>query len=182
MPDGSAAGRPSVVVATGPGGGFAPHNYTIYYEPNTDRVRWTLNPFTFFTARIRRRSGSRFPMPRRCPGRRIYFSHIDGDGWNNLTEIEGHREAQRVSAEVIAREAIVPYPDLPVTVGLIAGDVDLELGGNPAGRAIARQLYALPQVEVASHTYTHPYRLAVLRDLRPRRGGAPRSSSTSRRI
>ena len=152
-----AGGRaPAIVVGTSPGGGFASQNFTIFYEPNTDRLRWTLNPFAFFKRAF---GPERFPVPdpTTLSGRRIYFSHIDGDGWNNLTEIEGHRQAQRLSADVVAREAIIPYPDLPVTVGLIAGDIDLELGGNPAGRVIARQLYALPQVEVASHTYTHPY-------------------------
>ncbi|MEZ5851280.1 MAG: hypothetical protein R3D68_11595 [Hyphomicrobiaceae bacterium] len=146
----------SVIVATGPGGGFASQSYTIFYEPNTDRVRWTLDPFAFFAKALGR---ERFPIPdtTTLAGRRIYFSHIDGDGWNNQSEIEGHREAQRLSVEVIEREAIAPYPDLPVTVGLIAGDIDPELGGHQVGRAIAKRLYALPQVEVGSHTYTHPY-------------------------
>jgi len=146
----------SAIVVTGPGGGFAPHNYTIHYEPNTDRVRWTLNPFAFFRRAL---GDEHFPIPdaTTLSGRRIYFSHIDGDGWNNLTEIEGYKDGTRTAAEVIAKEAILPFPDLPVTVGLIAGDVDRDIGGNPAGRGIARQLYALPQVEVASHTYTHPY-------------------------
>ncbi len=146
----------AALIATSPGGGYASLSYTIFYEPNTDRVRWTLNPFTFFKAAF---GAERFPVPdtTTLSGRRIYFSHIDGDGWNNMTEIEGHRDAQRLSAEVIAREAIQPYPDLPVSVGLIAGDTDIELGGNPMARTIARTLFALPQVEVASHTYTHPY-------------------------
>ena len=153
----TAGGRTqAALVATSPGGGYASQNYTVYYEPNTDRVRWTLNPFQFFKRAL---GPERFPVPdtTTLSGRRIYFSHIDGDGWNNLTEIEGHRAAQRLSAEVVAREAIQPYPDLPVSVGLIAGDIDLELGGNPAARTVARHLFALPQVEVASHTYTHPY-------------------------
>lgn len=146
----------SAVVATGPGGGYATHNYTIFYEPNIDRMRWTLNPFSFFKRAL---GEERFPIPdtTTVSGRRIYFSHIDGDGWNNLTEIEGYRDGFRTAAEVVAREAIVPYPDLPVTVGIIAGDVDRELGGNPAGRTTAKQLYAMPNVEVGSHTYTHPY-------------------------
>ena len=153
----SAGGRTqAALIATGPGGGYASLSYTIFYEPNTDRVLWTLNPFTFF----KRAFGSeRFPVPdtTTLSGRRVYFSHIDGDGWNNLTEVEGHRDAQRLSAEVITREAIQPYPDLPVSVGLIAGDIDIELGGHPAARLLARHLFSLPQVEVASHTYTHPY-------------------------
>lgn len=150
------SGQVAAVVATGPGGGFASQDFTIFYEAATDRVRWTLNPFAFFKRAF---GDDRFPIPdpTTLSGRRMYFSHIDGDGWNNVSDIEGHREFQRLSAEVVAREAIIPYPDLPVSVALIAGDIDAELGGNPLGRRIARQLYALRQVELASHTYTHPY-------------------------
>ncbi len=146
----------SAIVATSSGGGYAAGNYIVYYEPNTDRVRWTLNPFTFFARSF---GDERRPIPdvTTLSGRRMYFSHIDGDGWNNVSEIEGHRELQRLSAEVVEREAIVAYPDLPVSVGLIAGDADAALGGNLASAAIARRLFALPQVEVASHTYTHPF-------------------------
>jgi polysaccharide biosynthesis protein PelA len=62
-----------------------------------------------------------------------------------------------LSAEVIRKDAIEAYPDLPVSVGLIAGDVRPEIGGNAGGIAIARKIFALPQVEVASHTHTHPF-------------------------
>ncbi|MEQ1612270.1 MAG: hypothetical protein ABL904_05925, partial [Hyphomicrobiaceae bacterium] len=48
-------------------------------------------------------------------------------------------------------------PDLPISVGVIAGDVIPDLGGTAIGREIARKIYALPQVEVASHTYSHPF-------------------------
>ena len=146
----------SVVVATSKGGGFAASSYVIYYEPNTDRVRWIINPFEFFARAF---GDERRPIPdvTTLAGRRIYFSQIDGDGWNNVSDIEGHRELQRLAAEVIEREAIVPYPDLPVSVALIAGDVDPALGGQATSAAIARRLFALPQVEVASHTYTHPF-------------------------
>ncbi|MGE0769222.1 MAG: hypothetical protein AB7L90_22485 [Hyphomicrobiaceae bacterium] len=146
----------SVVVATSRGGGFVASGYVIHYEPNTDRERWTLNPFAFFSRAF---GAERRPIPdvTTLDGRRIYFSHIDGDGWNNVSEIEEHRELERISAEVVEREAIVPFPDLPVSVGLIAGDVDPSLGGRPESAAVARRLYALPQVEVASHTYSHPF-------------------------
>lgn len=146
----------AVLVATGAGGGYASDEYTVYFEPNTDRVQWIINPFEFF----KRAFGTgRVPMPdvTTQSGRRIYFSHIDGDGWNNLTELEKYRDDAVLSSEVILREAIEPYPDLPVTVGLIAGDIDAELGGRPSSARVARQLFALPQVEVGSHTYTHPF-------------------------
>ncbi len=152
--DTPAGRRTAVVVGTNARGGFAAQNYTVVLEPNTDRLQWVINPFTFFAKCL---GDERFPIPdvTTISGRRIYFSQIDGDGWNNLSEVEGYRQA--LSSEVVLRELIEPFPDLPVSVGLIAGDVQPLLGGNPAGAAIARRLYALPQVEVASHTHTHPY-------------------------
>ena len=146
----------SVLIATSPAGGYAADAFTIYYDVTADRARWTLNPFTFFKAAI---GAERFPVPdvTTVSGRRMYFSHIDGDGWNNISEIEGYREAQVPASEVILREVIEPYPDLPVSVGLIAGDAVPAVGGSGAARGIAKKLFAMPQVEVASHTYTHPF-------------------------
>lgn len=146
----------AALVTTSPGGGYVSDEFAMFYDGNVDRLRWILNPFLFFKKVF---GEDRFPIPdvTTLSGRRIYFSHIDGDGWNNVSEIEGYRQAQVVSAEVIAKEAIEPYSDLPVSIGLVAGDFDASLGGNPAAGAIARRVFALPQVEVASHTYTHPF-------------------------
>jgi polysaccharide biosynthesis protein PelA len=153
---GPSATTPAVIVATSEGGGYASDEYTIVFDANTDRVRWTLNPFHFFKLAL---GPERMPVPdvTTLSGRRIYFSHIDGDGWNNVSLIEGYRETATLSAEVIRKDAIEAYPDLPVSVGLIAGDVRPEIGGNAGGIAIARKIFALPQVEVASHTHTHPF-------------------------
>ena len=90
-------------------------------------------------------------------GRRIWFSHIDGDGWNNVSRVEAYRDKSTIAATVILRELIAPYPDLPVAVGVIGADIDERYGTPEAGRQTARELYALPQVEVATHSYTHPY-------------------------
>ena len=147
---------PFVLVATGPAGGYASDNYTISFEASTDKVRWTINPFEFLRLTLAR---ERIPVPdvTTLSGRRVYFSHIDGDGWNNISTIDGYRQAGTFSAEVVRREAIEAFPDLPVTVGVIAGDLIPELGGSTVGREIARRIYALPQVEVGSHSYTHPF-------------------------
>ena len=61
------------------------------------------------------------------------------------------------TATMVTKEAIEAYPDLPVSVGLIAGDVQPLLGGTLEGIKWAKRLFALPNVEVASHTHTHPY-------------------------
>ncbi|MEQ1669319.1 MAG: hypothetical protein ABL893_00535 [Hyphomicrobium sp.] len=146
----------SVLVATSPAGGYAADAFTIFYDAAVDKARWVLNPFAFFKQAF---GDERFPVPdvTTLAGRRMYFSHIDGDGWNNISEIEGYREAQTPAADVIAKEVIEPYPDLPVSVGLIAGDAITELGGTEAARKSAAKIFALPQVEIASHTYSHPF-------------------------
>ena len=146
----------SDVIATSPRGAFAVYDFTTFYEFTTDRARWIVDPFAFFKLAF---GDDRFPIPdvTTLAGRRIYFSHIDGDGWNNLSEIESWRGKQATAAEVIAAEAIEPYPDLPVSVGLIAGDALPLLGGTQVARRVTRRLFALPQVEVASHTHTHPF-------------------------
>ncbi len=58
---------------------------------------------------------------------------------------------------MMLRELIEPYPDLPVSVGIVAEDTDAELGGGEIAMETARRIFALPQVEVASHTCTHPF-------------------------
>lgn len=147
---------PIAAVVTGPGGGFAAEAFTYYYEPTADRETWILNPFAFFFKAL---GGERFPIPdtTTAAGRRIYFSHIDGDGWNNQSELESYKATGTLSSEVIWREAIAPYPDLPVSVALISCDIDPQFGADAASTRIARTLFALPQVEVASHTHTHPF-------------------------
>ena len=143
-------------VTTSDMGGYAAQNFTIDHDPNTNRDGWILNPFNFFRLAL---GDERFPIPdvTTVSGRRIYFSHIDGDGWNNLTEVDGYRDGQSLSVEVVTKEAIEAFPDLPVSVGLIAGDVQPLLGGTAEGGKWAKRLFALPHVEVASHTHTHPY-------------------------
>ena len=146
----------SVLVATSPRGGYVAEDFTFAYEAALDRVSWIINPFNFFNLAF---GPERTPIPdvTTLAGHRIYFSHIDGDGWNNVSQIERFAKAGTLSSEVVLKELVEPYTDLPVSVGLIAGDVDPELGGDPAGRPVARRFFALPNVEVASHTHTHPY-------------------------
>jgi len=146
----------SSVVLTGSRGGFAASRYLIYEEPYTHRTKWIIDPFAFFRKALGAPSGP-IPDVTTLSGRRIYFSHIDGDGWNNVSRIGAYRDARAISAEVVLHELVAPYPDLPVSVGVIGADVDNRYGQAERSRRIARELFELPQVEVAAHTYTHPY-------------------------
>lgn len=147
----------SSVVLTGSRGGFAASEYIVYVEPVTQQTKWIVDPFAFFKSAFGAPSGP-IPDVTTLSGRRIYFSHIDGDGWNNVSRISAFHDAGTISAEVVLRELIAPYPDLPVTVGVIGADIDSRYGHVEAARRAARALFELPQVEVATHSYTHPYR------------------------
>ncbi len=151
------AGQPatdSVLVSISPAGGFVDSAYAAYtfWDAKTKKTKaaWIINPFLFFATAF---ATDDLPKPdtTTLAGRRIFYRHIDGDGWNNTMEIK-----DKISAQSILDETILPYPDLPVTVAPIAGDLDPIWAGTEKSQAIARTMFALPQVEVASHTYSHP--------------------------
>ncbi len=146
----------STVVLTSPRGGFAANRYFQYDIPGTSIVQWIVDPFAFFTAAFGALPGP-IPDVTTISGRRIYMSHIDGDGWNNLSLIAQYHDEKMISAAVVAHKLIEPYPDLPVSVGVIGADVDPRYGYVSTGQGVARELYRLPQVEVATHSYTHPF-------------------------
>jgi hypothetical protein len=146
----------AVLIAAGPGGGYVTSGFAVVYDKATNRLSWTIDPIAFLSKAL---SPSLQPIAdtTTIAGRRIYFSHIDGDSWNSISRVTKYSAQPTTDAEVVLRELIVPFPDLPVTVGAISCDIDLAVKGTPASQDIARQIYALPQVEVASHTHSHPF-------------------------
>lgn len=150
--------RKSVVVATGPGGGYVAPGFAMRYDPHSNRAKWLLNPFEFFSRALSLSSPQPIPDVTTVVGRRLYFSHVDGDGWNNQAQMWRYQDTGTLASEVMAEQLIEAYPDLPVTIGLIAGDVLADHGGGQESEKIARRIFALPQVEVGSHTCTHPYK------------------------
>lgn len=170
----------SHLVVTGPTGGFVTEGYARYYDAEINRKLWIIDPFAFFRAAF---ATDDLPKPdvTTLSGRRIYFSHIDGDGWRNQTEVQPYNKDKALSVDVVRREAIEAFPDLPVTVAPIGADIDPAWKGTPDLVAGTRRLFALPQVEPASHTWTHPFQWSFFADYTPDKeaafeehGGAPK--------
>lgn len=115
---------------------------------------WTLDPFTFLPAAL---GLPPLPAPDLTTenGRRIFFSHIDGDGFVEPAEWD----PSRIAAEVIRDEFLKKYP-LPFTVSVIEGEISAS-GAYPLKHRLyertAREIFALPNVEAASHSYSHPF-------------------------
>ncbi|NDD38034.1 MAG: hypothetical protein EB082_06445 [Verrucomicrobia bacterium] len=115
-----------------------------------------MDPFHFFQRAL---GGVVMPVPDTTTrdGARIFFSHIDGDGFRHSSSVEpGLR-----SGEVIVERIIKKYP-FPFTVSFIEAEVRGLVAGQKPGDAElltrqAREVLALSKVEAASHAYTHPF-------------------------
>ncbi|MDP1834914.1 MAG: hypothetical protein Q8K75_03200 [Chlamydiales bacterium] len=147
----------SILVMTGPKGAFCSADYAIHWDADTDSNRhWFLNPFLYFHLAM---GGDPFPKPDTTTmvGRRLYLSHIDGDGWISRSLVEKYKTEKALCAEVIYREILVPSSDLPTTVGPICADLDYEWVGFPDSRRWLAEILALDHVETAVHTFSHPF-------------------------
>ncbi len=148
-------GAHSHLVMTGPGGGMAAAGFIHYYSPELQRAQWKLDPFRFLAEALGV-EGVPVPDVTTRVGRRIYFSHIDGDGWRNVTLIDPWRKMRKLSSAVILDAILRRYPDMPVTVAPIVADIHPDWCGTSESRKIASDMFALPNVEIGNHTWTHP--------------------------
>lgn len=136
-------------------GGYVQQPFVYWSVPNTDSVRWVVDPFAFIQKALRLPD---MPVPDITTenGRRLFFSHVDGDGFPSIAELPGHRFA----GEVMLTEILERYR-LPTTVSVIESEISpdgLHPKESPALENIARRIFRLPHVEIASHTYSHPFR------------------------
>jgi hypothetical protein len=140
----------SQVVVTGPWGGFAAAGYVRFQFPGESGAQWWLDPFAFFREAL---GIGDWPRPDTTTqgGRRICYSHIDGDGLRNRSEVR----AGASSGQVLLEEILARY-GLPTSVSVVVAEVEPTLLGSPEFQELARAIFRLPNVEAGSHSYTHP--------------------------
>lgn len=147
------------VIVTSPRGGYVAEGYALAQMYNTEGEtileQWYLNPFIFLRHVFDEQN---IPKPDTTTffGKRIFYSYLDGDGWNNLTEIEKYKGRKVISAEALYDEVFKPYNDFGFTVGLIVSELRPDCYGVPDSLPVAKKILALPNVEAGSHTYSHP--------------------------
>jgi hypothetical protein len=100
-----------------------------------------------------------FPVPDTTTrdGRRIYYSHIDGDGFASLSQLPGHPACAEITRDRILRKYA-----LPVTVSVVEVDIrgwlkTLKKEDSPKYLELARSIFKLPNVQAASHSFSHPF-------------------------
>ena len=138
-----------------PWGGFILDPFAVTEVPGTEQARWVVDPFAFLRAALRLPA---IPVPDVTTenGRRLLFSHIDGDGFPSFAELPG----APLAAEALLKE-VLERRRIPTTVSVIEAEV------SPGGlhpklsqrlEDVARRMFRLPHVEIASHTFAHPFR------------------------
>ncbi|HXE95168.1 MAG TPA: bifunctional glycoside hydrolase 114/ polysaccharide deacetylase family protein [Dongiaceae bacterium] len=119
-----------------------------------DQAFWVIDPFRFFREALRL---PEMPVPDTTTenGVRLLMAHVDGDGFENRAEWQGGGYA---GSEL--RTRILEKYRIPVTVSVITGLIAPN-GIYPEKTAefekIAREIFALPWVEPASHSFSHPF-------------------------
>ncbi len=150
-----AKGGRHVAAALMPWGGFALNPFVLREIPGTEQARWLFDPFAFLAGAL---DLPAMPVPDVTTenGRRLLLAHIDGDGFPSRGEFPGSPLAGRVLLD----EVLKRYP-IPHAMSVIEGEIAPH-GLYPKDAAemedVARRIFALPHVEIASHTFSHPFR------------------------
>ena len=147
-------------VVTGPWGGMALDPW-LRSRSFLGTARWIIDPFALVKTGL---ALPDIPMPDVTTenGHRLWMAHIDGDGFLNRAELPGTPFA----SEVIRSQILEKY-GLPTTVSVIEGEIGptgLYPQLSPELEAIARSIFKIPTVELASHTYSHPFYWQAIRE------------------
>lgn len=142
-------------VFTAPWGGMALDPDTSFRWPDLDE-HWLVDPFYFLATALQTPDWPA-PDPTTRDGVRLLYAHIDGDGFRHFSTVQ----ACRRSSEVVFERVVKRYP-FPFTCLVIEAEIRARAGDQkPSEEAemvrIAREIFALPRVEAASHTYSHPF-------------------------
>lgn len=141
-----------VAAAITPWGGYVMSPYAVATLPNQEY--WVINPFAFFREALRLPD---MPVPDTTTesGRRMLMVHMDGDGFVSRSELPGNPFAGEV-----VRDRVVRKYRLPMTISVIEAEI------SPKGlypkfsaqlEAVARDIFSETNVEIASHSYSHPF-------------------------
>jgi len=116
-------------------------------------VLWKIDPF-YFIPYILDFKPTPFPDFTTENGRRIAFSHIDGDGFVNKNDM-----THEIAAKVLYREVFTKY-NIPFSESVIEGEI-APYGIYPKYSKIAiktaKKIFKLKNIEPASHGFSHPF-------------------------
>jgi uncharacterized protein (TIGR01370 family) len=135
-------------------GGYVLNPYAVFSMDSVEQARWVVQPIEFLRRAL---ALPDMPVPDVTTenGRRLMLVHVDGDGFASRAEFPG----PEYSGEVLLQDIWEKYR-IPTTLSVIEGEVGasgLYPKLSPRLEAIARKMFALPYVELGTHTYSHPF-------------------------
>jgi len=145
-------GQKYTPIAITPWGGYALDN-SFLLNVGEENL-WTINPFKFIKEALRLKDIP-IPDPTTEAGRRILFVHIDGDGFLERVRMNPNQLAPRTLIDEIYKKYKIPQ-----TVSIIQGEIDskgIAPKLSPVMQKLAKELYSIPWIEPASHSFSHPF-------------------------
>ncbi|MDF1797163.1 MAG: endo alpha-1,4 polygalactosaminidase [Coxiellaceae bacterium] len=143
----------SEMVAYTPWGGYALSPFVVH-EISEKQTYWILQPFEFLRKALQLKYIPVADLTTKN-GLRMLMVHIDGDGW--ATKSAWYRGP--IAAKSLLDKVLLKYK-IPTTTSVIEGEVSPK-GVYPKfskqSMHVAREIFKLPWVEIATHTYTHPF-------------------------
>ncbi|MGR5142107.1 endo alpha-1,4 polygalactosaminidase [Photobacterium sp. DNB23_23_1] len=150
---GNEAGQTTTALFKAPWGGAALSPFPVTQLAN-GRISWSIDPFRLLDNTLKLTKIPAADVTTES-GLRILTSHIDGDGFPSKAWFTN----KPYTAEVLYENILKQY-SLPQTVSVIEGEVGLRglyPEQSPQLERIAKNIFKLPNVEIASHTFSHPF-------------------------
>lgn len=143
--------KSSLIFTSSTGGFILSPQYLRTEDPISFKHKWLIDPFAFLAKSL---DLPLFPVPdpTTLNGRRVAFSHVDADGFSGQSQLD----PKKLCADVML-EQVFSQTDFPIAVSVIQAEVDPAVHGSDRLMAVARKIMALPNVEPASHTFSHPF-------------------------
>jgi len=139
-------------------GGYALRPFPVVAMPEGRGNRWVFDPIQFLQRALQ---VVPIPIPETTTrfGRRLILAHVDGDGFPSRVEF-AHPSSEIEYAGEMLLDDILRHYTIPTTVSIIEG----EIGGtglypklSPRLEHAAKHIFGLTHVEIASHSYSHPF-------------------------
>ena len=142
----------STLAAIMPWGGYAVD--AAFMTNITNDNIWIINPFEFFIKALRLK---KIPVPDATTayGKRMLYSHVDGDGIMNKVEWD----TKLYSGNTILDDILKRYK-IPLSISVIGAEIGedgLYPKIAPQLQKIVKGFYKIKNVEPATHTFTHPF-------------------------
>ncbi len=142
-------GRKSVVVAIGEKGGYAALNYEMCHQrAPLYQGQWLINPFDFFRSAFGAKDQP-IPDTTTASGNRLYFSVLESDGLTRPSKIESFQDA--AAGEVVLRELIEPFHDLPKTFALQGEELAKAGRSGTQTQLLVQRILANRNVDLLGH-------------------------------